>query len=156
MFIFLNENLWISIEIPLQFVPTGPINTIPALVQIIAWHRSSEKPLYEAMMVSLLTHICVTQPQSVCVMTLPCPKYDNLAKPWISNVIKYHSTDVIYLSAHIIRYYLSKRGPCCQVPTTNLIGSQLIQSTRCQQPVPRKDMINDIVSSKCLLQLQHF
>ena len=41
----------------MKFVPKGPINNIPALVQIMAWRRSSEKPLSEPMMVSLLTHI---------------------------------------------------------------------------------------------------
>ena len=30
--IFLNENIWILIEISLKFVPQGPINNIPALV----------------------------------------------------------------------------------------------------------------------------
>ena len=30
--IFLNENVWISIEISLKFVPKGPIDNIPALV----------------------------------------------------------------------------------------------------------------------------
>ena len=30
--IFLNENVWIPIEISLKFVPKGPINNIPALV----------------------------------------------------------------------------------------------------------------------------
>ena len=29
--IFLNENLWISINIPMKFVPKGPIKNIPAL-----------------------------------------------------------------------------------------------------------------------------
>ena len=51
--IFLNENVWISIKISLNFVPKGP----------------GDKPLSEPMMVSLLTHICVTRPQwvdSVC------------------------------------------------------------------------------------------
>ena len=33
--IFFNENVWISIKIPLKFVPKGPINNIPALFQII-------------------------------------------------------------------------------------------------------------------------
>ena len=63
--IFLNENVIISIKISLTFVPKGPINNIPALVQIIAWRRLGYKPLSEAMMVSLLTHICVTRPQWV-------------------------------------------------------------------------------------------
>ena len=40
VYIFLNENVWIPIEIPLTFVPKSPINNIPALVQIMAWHRA--------------------------------------------------------------------------------------------------------------------
>ena len=35
--IFLNGNARISIEISLKFVPNGPINNTPALVQIMAW-----------------------------------------------------------------------------------------------------------------------
>ena len=42
-----------------------PINNIPAVVQIMAWRRSGDKPLSEPMMISLLTHICVTRPQWV-------------------------------------------------------------------------------------------
>ena len=61
--IFLNENVWISIRISLKFVPKGLINNIPALVQIMAWRRPGDKPLFEPMMASLLTHICVTRPQ---------------------------------------------------------------------------------------------
>ena len=37
--IFLNEDVWISIKISLKFVPKGPINNIPALVQIMAWRQ---------------------------------------------------------------------------------------------------------------------
>ena len=37
--IFLNENVWISINISLKFVPRGPINNIPTLVQVMAWRR---------------------------------------------------------------------------------------------------------------------
>ena len=61
--IFLNETLTTSIEISLNCVPKGPINNIPALVQIMPWRRRGDKPLSEPMMVSLLTHICVTRPQ---------------------------------------------------------------------------------------------
>ena len=48
-----------------KFVPKGPINNIPSLVQIMAWRRTGDKPLSEPMMVCLLTHICVTRPQWV-------------------------------------------------------------------------------------------
>ena len=42
----------------------------PTLVQIMAWRRSSYKPLSEAMMFSPLTHICVTRPQCVKLCSL--------------------------------------------------------------------------------------
>ena len=54
-------------EISLRFVPNGPINNIPALVQIMAWHRPDDKPLSEPVLVGLLTHIWVTRPQWVKV-----------------------------------------------------------------------------------------
>ena len=41
----------ISIEFSLKFVPKDPINNIPALVQIMAWHLAGDKPLSEPMMV---------------------------------------------------------------------------------------------------------
>ena len=63
--ILLNENVWIPIKISLKFVPKGPINNNPALVQIMAWCRPGDKPLSEPMVVSLLTQICVTRPQWV-------------------------------------------------------------------------------------------
>ena len=36
-------NLWISIKISLNFVHEGPINNIPALVQIMAWRRLGDR-----------------------------------------------------------------------------------------------------------------
>ena len=62
---FFNENVYISITFSLNFVPRVPINNIPALVQIMAWRRSGDKPLSEPMIASLPTHICVTRPQWV-------------------------------------------------------------------------------------------
>ena len=63
--IFFNENVWISITISLKIVPKVRINNITALVQIMAWRWPSDKPLSEPMMVSLLTHVCVTRHQWV-------------------------------------------------------------------------------------------
>ena len=60
-----NENEWISPRISQKFVPKVRINNIPALVQIMAWHRPGDRPLSEPMMVSLPTHICFTRPQWV-------------------------------------------------------------------------------------------
>ena len=51
MFIFLHEKYCTLIQISLKFVPNGPINNMPALAQIMAWHQSGAKPLSEPMMV---------------------------------------------------------------------------------------------------------
>ena len=59
--IFFNENLSISITISPKFVPKGPINNIPALVQIMAWRRPGDKPLSGPMMFIFLVHICGTR-----------------------------------------------------------------------------------------------
>ena len=57
--IFLNENFRISIKISPKVVPEGPINNIPALVQIMAWRRPGNTPLSGSMIVRLPMHICV-------------------------------------------------------------------------------------------------
>ena len=59
--IFFNENCSILIKISLKYVRKGPIDNNRALVQIMALRRSGDKPLSEPMMVSLPTHICVTE-----------------------------------------------------------------------------------------------
>ena len=62
---FFNKNIWISLRNSLKFVLKVRIDNIPALVKIMAWRRPGNTPLSEPMMVSLLTHICVTRPQWV-------------------------------------------------------------------------------------------
>ena len=60
-FNFLNDvRTWIKIS--QKYVAK---DNIPASVQIMAWRRPGDKPLSEPMMVSLLTHTCVTRPQWV-------------------------------------------------------------------------------------------
>ena len=63
--IFLNENICIPINISLKSVPKGQIYNIPSMVQIMAWRQPGDKPLFEPMMVNLVTHVCVTRPQWV-------------------------------------------------------------------------------------------
>ena len=48
--IFLNENDIIPIQISLKYVPMSPIDNKPALVQVMALHRTGDKPLPETMM----------------------------------------------------------------------------------------------------------
>ena len=59
------ENVWISIKISLKFVPKGPINNIPVMVQKMAWPCSGARPLSELILVIFPTHICVIWPQWV-------------------------------------------------------------------------------------------
>ena len=55
--ILLNENIWISISISLNFAPKGQINNIPSLFKIMAWRRIGDKPLSELMLTRFMTHI---------------------------------------------------------------------------------------------------
>ena len=48
--IFVNENVWISIKISVNFVSKYPIYSKPTLVQLMAWCRTGNKPLPEPMM----------------------------------------------------------------------------------------------------------
>ena len=81
--IFSNENDWISIKISPKFVLKGPINNIPALVQIMAWRLSGDKPLFGPMIVNSLMHICATGPQWVICKS--CHEQFNQHSFWISH-----------------------------------------------------------------------
>ena len=94
--IFFNENVWISINISLKFVSMGPINNFLALVQVMAWRRPGDKPLSKPMMISLLTHICVTRPQWAKAQIMKsislCIKLTALFAPYISS---YKETSIL-------------------------------------------------------------
>ena len=47
---FVYENIRISIEISLKFVPKDLIDNKSALVQVMAWSRTGDKPLPEPIM----------------------------------------------------------------------------------------------------------
>ena len=48
--IFVNEKFCNLIKISLKFVPKGPIDNNPALVQIMAWRWLGDKPLSDPML----------------------------------------------------------------------------------------------------------
>ena len=48
--IFMCEKFGISIQISLKFVPKVPIDNKSALVQVMAWHGTGDKPLFEPML----------------------------------------------------------------------------------------------------------
>ena len=93
--IFLTENVWISINISLKFVPMVQINNIPVVLQIMAWRRLGDKSLSEPMMLSWLTHICVTPPQ--WVNTWGRDKMGNTLQMTFSNGISWIKIVIFWL-----------------------------------------------------------
>ena len=49
IYIFMNENICSLIRILLKFISKCPIDNKPALVQVMAWRRTDDKPLPEPM-----------------------------------------------------------------------------------------------------------
>ena len=47
--------LRITIQISLNFVPKGPNDKKPALVQVMDWRRTGDKPLPEAMLTQFIS-----------------------------------------------------------------------------------------------------
>ena len=45
----MNEKLCILVRISLKFVPKGPIDNKSALVQVLVWRQTDDKPLPEVM-----------------------------------------------------------------------------------------------------------
>ena len=111
--IFLNENVWISINISLKFVPRGPINNIPTVVQVMAWRRSGDKPLSEPMMVNLSTHICVTRPQWVNYTGLHSLGNDwyslKVVASYVYSFLGRRSRTRLAFTLGCLKYYLTNR-----------------------------------------------
>ena len=130
--IFLNENIWILLRISLKFVPRVRINNIPALVQIMAWHRPGDKPFSEPMMISLLTHICVTRPQWVKYIPpdgAELPETDGISRLVIAGAIRlnwekktdfyiWHTQHINVIGKHTLKLgntSFVKRQCCCSL-----------------------------------------
>ena len=58
-----NDN--VSISIKMFYSQGSNYKEIPALIHIMDWRRPGDKPLSQAMVIILLTHISVTRPQKV-------------------------------------------------------------------------------------------
>ena len=125
---FLDENVWILIKISLIFVPKGPVNNIPALVEIMAWRWPGDKPLSEPMMVSLLTYICVTwlikQIAVVFFINRDVHVRNRWQQPRLFNItfhlsiirVRIHQC-IVHVNNHIIFNYLDDL--CVQLDFTN-------------------------------------
>ena len=105
--------LWISIKISPKFVHKGPINNIPALVQIMAWGRPGDKPLSEPEMASLPTHIlvCVNWPQWVKQLETLMPSEVLVSTVGADGLVQKHQAISIHITdtSHIVPILYSKR-----------------------------------------------
>ena len=121
--IFLSENLWSSLRNSLKFVPKVRINNITALVQIMAWRRSGDKPLSEPMVTSSLTHICVTRPQwvkFVSVLTVTQSRRiwvnecrESKQKIDITKTKQSNAKQCAYFCRHLLSTNQCQNGPWC-------------------------------------------
>ena len=129
--------IYISINIPLKFVPKSPINGIPAWVQIVVWRRPGDKPLSEPMMVSLLTRVCVARPQWVINVLagdshMPLSRFflviSSLEWKYLTkfHVIVYrHKLTHIHITLFFFIFCMSRENHASDY-TTNLIPSHLM------------------------------
>ena len=124
--IFLNENVWISLTISLRCVRKVRINNIPSLVQIMAWRRPGDKPLSGTMMVSLLTHICVTRPQWVNFYFI-----DITTVLWFLHILG--PTGILFMHCLLSDISICIYGPlgifiCCKTSNINhtLVGNEIV------------------------------
>ena len=90
--IFMNEKVWLFIPILLKFVPRVPIDNKSALVQIMAWCRSGNKPLSEPMMVYLTD----TYMRHSASMSQPLSGWISFTKTW--------NTLAVFLFSIIFQY----------------------------------------------------
>ena len=59
---FINEKYHIFIQISLRFIPKGPINNMPSMVQIMPWRHSDDNQLSDDSVVYWYIYIWNTQP----------------------------------------------------------------------------------------------
>ena len=59
--IFFNESFRILTSFSLKLVSKGPIHYKLMLLQVMAWHRTGDKPVPDQWCPSSLTHLCVTR-----------------------------------------------------------------------------------------------
>ena len=93
--ISLNENVWISNKISLTFVSEVPIYHKPALIQVMAWRLTGDKPLSESMMACFTDALFVIRPQWV--------KSGNLKQ--FRNQLKYQWLKYLYINIFFSMIY---------------------------------------------------
>ena len=98
-------------------------------VQIMAWRRPSDKPLSEPMMVSLLTHICVTRPKWVNPSVdnwlgwnyFFIPNFNGSALGYGNEQVISHTLLYMCLLMHAGSIHVSNSVPKCELSIKNLM-----------------------------------
>ena len=116
---------------------------IPILVQIMAWHHTGNKPLSEPMLVSLLPHICIIQPQWVnwvCVIhicrsfmvtlmkTSQSHHYPRCGKPEVNGWNRSSPTPIIHSMLGLCADIIGCTGyhSCCKIWYVECLAKGLI------------------------------
>ena len=94
-YIFLNENVWISITIWVKFVPKGPIDTDSALVQVMAWRQTGTKLLPEQTII-IIDMIFLVQTKNVDIHSDTWWYLNVLDLQWWQNHRRYHDNIMIH------------------------------------------------------------
>ena len=103
--------------------PKGPINNITALVQIMVWRRPGDKPLSESMMVSLLTHICVSRPQWVNVAGISSQSPSFQRTTMFSDVqVPLFDELILYFKESYTCVSITRRQILCSIYTQALVS----------------------------------
>ena len=126
--IFLNENVLLSIKIPLKFIPNGPISNIPALVQIMAWRRPGH--YLNQYWPNSLTHICGIRSRwvklsGICIHQMIM--YASKISMYTCKIIMYTYRIIMYICKiciHNRMYFYTRQNLfmqlinlCCDVPS---------------------------------------
>ena len=110
-YIFLNAKVWIAIIVSLKFIPKGPIDNLPALVQIMGWRWPGDKLLSKSMMAQFidaykrhLTSVsqCVDSKQfnrnsmfpKICTRILFCCGYTCIMSSWCIHIFFFRVTSL--------------------------------------------------------------
>ena len=95
----LELDISILTKISLNFHAKGLINTIPALVEIMAWHQPGNKPLSEPMMIIILMHQWVKH----CTYHIDCASLHILWSPDAEFITRSHWYDAVNSSLDAIQ-----------------------------------------------------
>ena len=89
-YISFNENVLIQIKISLKIGPWGPIDNMPALVQMMTWRRTSDKSLSEPMTALdyWRIHVSLRLNVNFAVSMGPCLRYGSISTIRASSIVR--------------------------------------------------------------------